>query len=193
MGRAGSQAIQRRVARGADLRVLYDLWLENGGEKFASIILLQFWRKRSVRTGKLAVLPRTSAAQLDEALGLVPQSGQHQSHLYRGLKVLGLFPKVPERYRSRLMILANETSWQTREKARELLKGAEGIEDSIALQLEDGNQTVRANAAQWLVARGAKSHIPGDPQAAESRKERQGARGDDYRARTAGRRYQRFL
>ncbi|MCB2065580.1 MAG: DUF4132 domain-containing protein [Erythrobacter sp.] len=154
-------AVQRRLGRGADMRVLYDLWLENGGQPFMADYLASAYYGEVNQFGTeawpffLEHLP-----ELDEALGLVPQSGNRQFSTYRALRLLELFPKVPERYRARLMILANESTWQTRQKARDLLQGAAGIEDAIALQLDDGKQNVRASAADWLVARDAKSHIP---------------------------------
>ncbi|MEZ5709923.1 MAG: DUF4132 domain-containing protein [Blastomonas sp.] len=154
-------AIQRRLARGADLRILYDLWLENGGQPFLADYLSAVYYGESNWFGAESwPFFLEHLKELDEALGLAPQSGNLQFNTYRALRLLELFPKVPERYRTRLMILANESSWQTRQKARDLLKGASGIEDAIALQLDDGKQNVRAGAADWLVARNAKSHIP---------------------------------
>ena len=154
-------AIQRRLARGADMRVLYDLWLENGGEAFLADYLSAPYYGEDNQFGPEAwPFFLEHLDEFDEALGLVPQTGSRQFNTFRGLRQLELFPKVPERYRGRLMILANESAWQTRQKARDLLTEAAGIEDAIALQLDDGKQTVRAGAADWLVARDAKGHIP---------------------------------
>lgn len=159
-GPAG-MAIQRRMSEGAEMRMLYDLWLENGGQPYLADYFSAYYYGENSQFGPESwPFFLENLRDLDEALGLVPQTGNRQFNTFRGLKVLELFPTVPDRYRSRLMILANESAQQTRQQARELLAGAEGIEASIALQLEDGKQDIRARAAEWLVARGAKDHIP---------------------------------
>ena len=154
-------AIQRRLARGADIRDLYELWLEAGGQAFIVEFFSAYYYGEANQFGPDCwPLFLEHLDEMDEALGLVPQKGNRKFNTYRALLQLELFPKVPERYRSRLMILANESTIQTRQKARNLLAGAAGIEDAIALQLDDGKQVVRAGAAEWLAARGAKGHIP---------------------------------
>lgn len=156
-----SLAIQRRLSRGADMRVLYDLWLENGGPSFFGDYFSAAYYGDGGQFGPESwPLFLEHLQGLDEALGLVSQSGNQPFNTYRGLTTLEQFPKVPDRYRGRLMILANESAWQIRQKARDLLTAAEGIEDAIALQLEDGRQNVRASAADWLAARNATGQIP---------------------------------
>ena len=49
---------------------------------------------------------------------------------------------------------------KTREKARDLLKDAPGIDAAIAVQLLDGRQDTRAFAADWLASRGATAELP---------------------------------
>jgi hypothetical protein len=91
---------------------------------------------------------------LDQAMGLVPQAGAGQMLLLPAFDLLETFPKLPERYRSRLMLLANDSSRQIRDRARTLLRHTPGLGGAIALQLQDGRQETRALAADWLAARG---------------------------------------
>jgi Domain of unknown function (DUF4132) len=154
-------ALQRRVLDGADMRVVYDIWRDIGGEPFfAKYLANSYWGDTNALGKEAWPLLLHHLPELDEALGLTPRSESTQMSALRGMKQLQLFPKVPERYRSRLMMLANESSLQMQQAARNLLAGAKGIEDGIALQLDDGKQSVRASAADWLVARGAKGYIP---------------------------------
>jgi hypothetical protein len=152
-------AIQRRIAAGADARTLVELWREMGGEDPLVDHMIQRWHYEASNLPAAAwplMLDRFDV--LDEALGLVPQQSDHKLDTRRALDVLKLLPSVPERYRGRLLMLANDSKSEIREAARDLLADAQGIEDAIALQLEDGKQDVRAQAAHWLGQRGAVSH-----------------------------------
>ena len=154
-------AVQRRVNTGADFRTFFDLWLAAGGKDFVADHLTQRW---------YGPLPELNAPlwpvlcgrfdHLDQALGMAPQSDAEQKRALPGLELLEHFPTLPERYRSRLMLLAGDSSSRLREKARGLLQDTPGIDGAIAIQLQDGRQEVRALAAGWLAARGAKDEAP---------------------------------
>jgi len=154
-------ALQRRINDGADLRVVMAVWKEVGGKDFVSQYLSSqwYWGEHRLPDHSWPVL-LAQFDRLDEAVGLIPQQSNASYSKLRALKLLKLFPKVPERYRASLMMLANESGLRVRELARDLLGDAQGIEDAIALQLDDGKQDVRGAAAQWLAQRGAASHIP---------------------------------
>ncbi|BDW81527.1 hypothetical protein MACH24_09650 [Erythrobacter sp. Dej080120_24] len=154
-------ALQRRLAKGADMRSLVELWREAGGEDFVEEYLGYRWYYQDHGLpGEAWPMLLDEMNRLDEAMGIIPQTSNTKFDTLRTLRLLTLFPKVPERYRNRLMILANESGVKIREQARDLLADAEGIEDAIALQLDDGKQDVRAQAADWLAQRGAATHIP---------------------------------
>ncbi|MFC4255643.1 DUF4132 domain-containing protein [Altererythrobacter xixiisoli] len=159
-------AVQRRVAKGADLRTIAALWLEHGGSDFLHEHLTRnwYWALPELEAPLWPyVLQRIEL--LDEALGLVPQSGQNAMRAMIGLDLLAGMPALPERYRPRLMILANDSSSRVRDAARNLLRDTPGIGGSIALQLEDGRQDTRALAADWLARRGDRDQAPAIRQA----------------------------
>ncbi|WP_168603504.1 DUF4132 domain-containing protein [Novosphingobium sp. SG707] len=159
-GPAGG-AIQRRLAAGLDIRTLYEMWIANGGNEFVRDLLTQRWYAAQPDWDlELWPLLVDRLAMLDEALGMAPQSGSSAMRVTAGLEMLGHFPKLPVRYRSRLLILANETSSHVRTPARALLAGTPGLGDAIARQLEDGRQDVRALAADWLARRGERGEVP---------------------------------
>ena len=159
-GPAGG-AIQRRLATGLDIRTLYAVWLANGGNEFVRDLLTQRWYGAQpdwdVELWPLLVewLP-----MLDEALGMAPQSGGSAMRVTAGLEMLGHFPKLPARYRSRLLVLAGDSSSHIRTPARALLAGTPALGEAIARQLEDGRQDVRAQAADWLARRGERGEVP---------------------------------
>ena len=158
-GPAGA-ALQRRLAAGADVRHVLTLWKEHGGNDFLAEHLTRHWYwplpeiEAPFWPGLLDRLPL-----LDEALGLVPQSGAPMRAM-TGLELLERMPALPERYRPRLMIMANDSSSRVRDVARNLLRDTPGIGGSIALQLEDGRQDTRALAADWLARRGDHDQAP---------------------------------
>jgi Domain of unknown function (DUF4132) len=154
-------AIKRRLAQGADIRTIIDLWIANGGGDLIAEHLSRrwYWPLPDIDVPLWPVVAG-SFAQLDEALGIVPQSGEAQLRPSAALELLAHLPKLPERYRGRLMILANDSSSLIRKPARELLRETPGIGPAIALQLEDGRQDVRALAADWLARRGERDQAP---------------------------------
>lgn len=159
-GPAGS-ALQRRLAAGADIRTVMALWIEHGGNDFLAEHLVRSWSWPFPDMGVPFwpyLLQRLSL--LDEGLGLVPQSGNSPMRPLAGMELLMGMPTLPERYRPRLMILANDTSSRVRDIARYLLRDTPGIGGSIALQLEDGRQDTRALAADWLARRGDRDQAP---------------------------------
>ncbi|WP_147160637.1 DUF4132 domain-containing protein [Novosphingobium sediminis] len=159
-GPAGA-AVVRRLAAGLDIRTLYAAWLENGGHDFVRDHLTQRWYgPLPDLEGALWPLLPERMALIDEALGMVPQTGGSAMRVTAGLEILGHFPKLPARYRSRLLILAGETSSHVRTPARALLAGTPGLGEAIARQLEDGRQDVRAQAADWLARRGESGEVP---------------------------------
>lgn len=148
-------ALQRRIAAGADIRTVLALWAQNGGEDFITGQLTRqyYW---AMPDTDIALWPAFAARfdQLDEALGMVPQKGSQPMLPRAALNMLGQFPKLPERYRARLMLLAGDSSMHVREPARELLRDTPHLGAGIAVQLGDGRQDVRALAAEWLARRG---------------------------------------
>lgn len=159
-GPAGS-ALQRRLAAGLDIRTLYAAWIENGGRDFIRDLLTERWYAAQpdweVEIWPLLV---ERLVMLDEALGMVPQSGGSAMRTTAGLEMLGHFPKLPARYRSRLLILAGDSSSHVRTPARALLAGTPELGEAIARQLEDGRQDVRAQAADWLARRDERGEVP---------------------------------
>lgn len=153
-------AIRQRILADIDARQLVDLWIRAGGEDYVATHLRFRWTRQLTDIG-LPIWPAlcTRFAMLDEALGMVPQSGVLPMQLGQALELLALFPILPERYRARLMILANDSARRVRDAARALLQGTPGIGDSIARLLADGRQDVRAQAAQWLAQRGERDQI----------------------------------
>lgn len=160
-GDPAGAAIQRRLAAGADFREFYALWVAAGGNDFLADHLTERWHHllRELDMPFWQVLCGRFD-QIDQALGMAPQSEAEQKRLLPGLDLLERFPKLPERYRNRLMLLSGDSSARIREKARALLQGAPGIDDTIAAQLKDGRQEVRALAAEWLAARQASDAVP---------------------------------
>jgi hypothetical protein len=154
-------AVQHRLANGADIRVVLALWVSAGGRDHIRQHLTRQW---------YAPLPEPETpiwpvlcqrfAELDEALGMAPRSAGEAMLLMPALELLGMFPKLPDRYRGRLMLLADDSSARLRQAARALLQQAPGLGSAIALQLQDGRQETRARAADWLADRGEREQAP---------------------------------
>lgn len=154
-------AVQQRLADDMDIRSFVDGWIAAGGDDFIAKHLTRrwYWGLPEFETPLWPALCGRFD-ELDQALGLVPQRGAEPKRTLAGLELLEKFPKLPERYRHRLMLLAGDSSARVREKARALLRDTPGIDRAIAVQLQDGRQEVRALAAEWLAARGAKDQAP---------------------------------
>lgn len=154
-------AIRRRVAAGADMRQVTQLWSENGGHDFVAEHLKSRWYYALPDAG-VEIWPAFlhHLPKIDEALGLSPQSGSEAMRPQAAFDLLEQMPKLPERYRSRMLLLANDTSMHIRNRARALLQGTPGLGEAISLQLQDGRQTVRAQAADWLAKRGEREQAP---------------------------------
>lgn len=154
-------AVQHRLATGADIRTVLALWLAAGGGDPIEDHLKSHWADSlpEMETPLWPVLCQRLAL-LDEAMGLAPQAGRDGLRRTRAIELLGLFPKLPERYRAPLMLLADDSSAQLRQAARALLQHTPGLGGAIALQLKDGKQETRARAADWLAARGDREQVP---------------------------------
>ncbi len=154
-------AVQRRLNSDTDFREFFALWIAAGGKDFLADHLTQRWYGPLPEID-IPLWPVLCARfdQIDQALGMAPQSEAEQKRTFPGLELLERFPKLPERYRSRLMLLAGDSSSRIREKARTLLQETPGIDGAIAVQLQDGRQEVRALAADWLAARQATEEVP---------------------------------
>lgn len=154
-------AVQQRIADGADFRTVLELWLEAGGHDHILQHLTRrwYWPMPEFETPLWPVLCQRFA-QLDEALGLAPQSGAETMQRMPAFDLLGMFPKLPERYRRPLMLMASDSSARLRQRARALLHGTPGLGSAFALQLQDGKQDTRALAADWLAARGEIDQAP---------------------------------
>ncbi|HEX9963748.1 MAG TPA: DUF4132 domain-containing protein [Allosphingosinicella sp.] len=154
-------AVQHRLANGIDIRTFLALWRDAGGQDHIREHLTRRWYS-PLPDVETPIWPELCDrfAQLDEALGLVPQSGGEALQRLPAIELLGLFPKLPERYRGPLMMLAGDSSARLRQAARALLQQTPGIGGAIALQLGDGRQETRALAADWLAARGEREQAP---------------------------------
>ena len=159
---AVGRAVRARLADPEALRSFLALWREAAGKDIVSEQLQNRWSWAGLPDfgGPVWPLLCTRFADLDEALGIAPQSGTEPKLAMRGLEMLEQFPILPARYRNRMMALASDTSARTRDKARALLKDTAGIDEAIAVQLSDGKQETRALAAEWLASRGASAQIP---------------------------------
>lgn len=153
--------VQQRLAQGDDVRAFFTLWARAGGSDPVSGHLTQRWYA-PLPDFDVPLWPVIASrlGDLDEALGLVPQSAAQPMRPASALELLELLPKVPERYRGRLMLLAGDSSAKLRDGARSLLQGAPDLGGAIALQLQDGRQETRALAADWLAARGERAQAP---------------------------------
>jgi hypothetical protein len=155
-------AVQARLTDEASVRSFIRVWLKAGGKDFIADYLQNRWFWGGLPDFGAPVWPVlcTRFSAIDEALGLIPQSGDQPKLPQRALELLELFPILPARYRNRMMALASDTAARTRDKARALLKDTPGIDEAIAVQLGDGRQDVRAGAADWLAARNATDQLP---------------------------------
>ena len=134
-------AVQHRLANGADFRTFFDLWTAAGGQDFLAQYLTRSWYGPFPEFEvPLWPLLCDKFGYLDQALGLAPQTGSATMQPLPGLELLATFPKLPERYRGQLMLLAGDSSTRVREAARKLLQGTPGIDGAIATQLQDGRQ-----------------------------------------------------
>jgi len=154
------QALARRIAAGADIRVVLDLWTRFGGRDPIIEHLGGTWYQPFIEQELpfwVALCDRFDL--LDEAFGLKPRSDARAFSVRAALDLLALFPKVPRRYQQPLMLLASGSSATLRTPARQLLREAPGIDDAIARLLDDGRQDVRAGAAEWLAQRDARDQV----------------------------------
>lgn len=157
------RAVQARLTDEQTTRTFLAMWNEAGGADFIGHYLQSRWTwAGSLPDFGSPIWPTLCARfdELDQALGLAPQSGAEPKLPQRGLELLAQFPILPNRYRNRLMVLAGDSAAKTRDAARALLKDAPGIDGAIALQLADGKQDTRALAAEWLASRDAKEELP---------------------------------
>jgi hypothetical protein len=157
------RAVQARLTDEQTTRTFIAMWIEAGGTDFIGGFLQSRWTwGGSLPDFGVPIWPTLCARfdDLDQALGLVPQSGTEPKLPQRGLELLEQFPILPNRYRNRLMVQAGDTAAKTRDAARALLKDTPGIDGAIAVQLLDGKQEVRALAAEWLASRDAKDELP---------------------------------
>lgn len=154
-------AVRHRLANGADIRTILALWVRAGGRDHIREHLTRQWYPPLPEL-ETPIWPALCQhfAELDEALGLVPQSGGEAMQRMPALELLGMFPKLPERYRVPLMLLAGDSSARLRQAVRVLLRHTSGIGSAIALQLQDGRQETRALAAEWLATRGEREQTP---------------------------------
>ncbi|MEG3152194.1 DUF4132 domain-containing protein [Sphingomonas sp. ZT3P38] len=153
-------ALARRIAAGADIRVVLELWTRFGGRDPISEHLAAMWYQPFFEQDMpfwTALCDRFDL--LDEAFGLKPRSETRAFAVRSALDLLALFPKVPRRYQQPLMLLASGSSATLRGPARQLLRAAPGIDDAIAGLLDDGRQDVRAGAAEWLAQRDARDKV----------------------------------
>jgi Domain of unknown function (DUF4132) len=157
------RAVQARLTDPQTARTFIAMWTEAGGTDFITGFLQSRWTwGGSLPDFGTPIFPTlcTRFDDLDQALGMMPQSATEPKLPQRGLELLEQFPILPNRYRNRAMVLAGDTAAKTRDAARALLKDTPGIDGAIAVQLLDGKQDVRALAAEWLASRDAKAELP---------------------------------
>ncbi|MES2056914.1 MAG: DUF4132 domain-containing protein [Pseudomonadota bacterium] len=153
-------ALVRRIAGDADIRVVLDLWTRFGGRDPIAEHLGASWYQPFLEQDLpfwIALCDRFDL--LDEAFGLKPRSETRAFAVRAALDLLAFFPKVPRRYQQPLMLLASGSSATLRAPARQLLRAAPGIDDAIAGLLDDGRQDARAGAAEWLAQRDARDKV----------------------------------
>ncbi|WP_031229810.1 DUF4132 domain-containing protein [Asticcacaulis sp. YBE204] len=151
--------LRRRIAGGADLRVLRAMWRD---EDAVVEHLTRRWGSsvENIDSERLWPLVTRYFDHLEEALGFRPQSGKEPMIVSPALELLATLPKVPQRFLMPLLTVATGTRKGPRAEARRLLAGAPGIDGLITRMLEDGKQEVRAGAAEWLTQRGVVAAIP---------------------------------
>lgn len=161
-GHAAAQALQRRLKSAADFQVAADLWAEMGGKPPAVEYLTVSWMASLGTIDAELLWPHVGECfeAIDEAFGLRPQTHQPSFHAANALDLLGVLPKVPQRYLLVLMTIATGSQKLLRQQARRLLGGAPGIDSAIEGLLADGKQEARAGAAEWLAARGTRTAVP---------------------------------
>ena len=161
-GDAPALELRRRLRSVSDVQQLADLWVEMGGRPPVAEYLEMSWGELPAGLDRSLLWPLVaeSLELIDEALGMRPQSGKTPLSASRALDLLALLPKVPHRYLLPLMTLATGSQKVLRQRARDLLAGAPNIDAGIEALLSDGKGEVRAGAADWLAARGAKASIP---------------------------------
>ena len=151
--------LRRRIAGGADLRMLQSMW--RGDEAIASHLISRWGSSiETIEPDRLWPLVAQHFDYIEEALGFQPQSGSQPMNVGPALELLAVLPKVPQRFLRPLMAVATSTRKGPRADARKLLAGAPGIDGLIARMLEDGKQEVRSGAAEWLAQRGTAAEIP---------------------------------
>lgn len=162
MGHHAAQELRRRIRTPADMMAVIDLWTSLGGAPPALEYLAMSWGASLAHVDAELFWPHVAENfdAIDEALGLRPQSRQPALHAGNALDLLALLPKVPHRYLLPLMTIATGTQKAARQQARALLAGAPDIDTAIAGLLGDGKQDMRAGAAEWLAARGARAAVP---------------------------------
>lgn len=151
----------QRIIDTTDVRAVTAMWKELGSKDSIEDLLRQRYYSPAdvIHETYFAPLICAHFNLIDEAFGLRPQSGSSPANLQVAVDLLGALPKVPQRYLLPLMTLASGGTKTQRADARHLLKDAPGIDDTIAGQLKDGKQDIRAGAADWLAQRGAKDQI----------------------------------
>lgn len=169
---AAARVLRQRLQSGADLRMAAELWVEMGGKAPAIEYLEQQWQPSIEHIDPAQLWPYVaeSLEAIDEALGLRPQSRLEPFLPANALDLLGVLPKVPQRYLLPLMTIATGSHKTLRQKARDLLAGAPKIDEAIESLLDGGQQDGRAGAAEWLAARGARASLPALRRALSSEK-----------------------
>jgi hypothetical protein len=159
-----SQAIRARL-RNADLRMFADACIALGEAPDAlmrvlledSYIHAEFDEFRSEQVWPLLA---RGLPMLDEALGLAPPSSKTPLMESRALNLLGFFPKTPARYFPALIERAIGDRKLVRQRARELLSEAPGLEALLIPLIEHPKQEMRTGAASWIAERRATAATP---------------------------------
>lgn len=158
------QAIRGRL-RDADLRVFADVCAGLGDPPDGVVRAmleesyfspdLEAWRDEQIWPSLARWFVR-----LDEALGLAPPSAKTALSETRALDLLARFPKTPGRYLAALIERAIGERKLVRQRARDLLSAAPGLESLLIPLLAHPRQETRAGAASWLAERGAAEALP---------------------------------
>jgi hypothetical protein len=139
---------------GADVRVVWALWRQAGGEDYVLSHLAQRWYQPMMEL-ETPIWPYLCQhwRDLDQAMGLVPQAGAGQMLLLPAFDLLKHFQAA--RALSQPPDAAGQRQFKANSGSRAtLLRHTPGLGRAIALQLQDGRQETRALAADWLAARG---------------------------------------
>ncbi|MCH9806531.1 MAG: DUF4132 domain-containing protein [Alphaproteobacteria bacterium] len=156
------------MLQGGDFRIIAHLVANAGGSKYttsADEFVAENWNRPELESLPADGLWPYFAENLDavdRVLGLKPwvaQRTHHQPSTARAFDLLELLPKTPQRYLPQLLEFATSSGVRYRQRARNLLQAASGIDEHIVKLFQSKKQEVRAGAFEWATQRDMKQAI----------------------------------